>query len=69
VWIVKRLLSFEIPKYIKGLRGNLSVGAFIAAHGLKVSRQTVYVWERGDDVPTPENLKKLGIRVVYEVKG
>lgn len=66
---MKRIYSFEIPKYIKNLRGKTSVTAFIAAFGLPVSRQTVYVWERGDDVPSPENLKKLGIRVVYEVKG
>lgn len=66
---MKRIYSFDIPKYIKTLLGTRSADQFIADLGLEVKKQSVYAWIKGDYLPTPENLKKLGIRVVYEVKG
>jgi transcriptional regulator with XRE-family HTH domain len=55
---------FELAEYIREKRGRLTQLAFAVEYG--VSRQTVWMWERGDAVPSASILAKMGIRIVYE---
>lgn len=44
---------------IKSLRGELGISKYKFAKALEVQQSTVMRWENGQDVPSPEMLKRI----------